>query len=229
MAKYTGSMLIGSIQGSIGGYTFKKSHQGLIVHPKQRRIVSQSEEQLFSRGVMNELRQSWSTLTTQARASWNSLALQLQKSRQANGQYPLRGYELFIEYNFLRHYFGDGLTSSAPNAFIRSAPNGITTPNGRLATTPFARVNDIEFEPNTNQLCIVYIRLSQRAKQRSTFCPWRRVKTFYHFNGSQIITSDYSALLPPPRLGQLYQYKFRYQSGTAFPNEYTDIERTVVI
>ena len=229
MAKIIPSALISQIQGSVGSVCLKATQQGLLATKKSGKKGPQTDAQRVHQNTNSKLRATWSTLTQAEKDSWNQLALQLQRQSIVNGKYPRRGYDLFLEYNYLHITYGDAVTKISPNTYAKTSVGIIFQPNGRVASFPFARVNDMAYTPTTSPRTMVFCQMSQRGKQLSSMSNWKRIIVTNEPTGNLIITTQFAEVFGFPKIGQLYRYKFLFQAGTAFPSHWVDQYRTVVV
>lgn len=214
MARLIPSALVSELSGSVGEVTFRKGQGGLSVGAKQRQPPQPTAAQMRQRAAIGLLRGSWSKLTSSERDSWNALAARLAVASVYNGKMPRRAFSLFMEYNALPVKVQGAPTLVAPNDYKKVTP-AIT--GGVLRTTPLARAAYLNFDDNVNSVNLVYVRLGFRGSQRSALA--RPVYVTFILGGSLFgnITTEYLAVLPVPRLGQLYQFTYTMQIPGYFP------------
>lgn len=217
MARITPSPLVNSIQGSIGGVTFKKTQAGLTAQSRQVFKAPLTTFQMGAQRANSYLKNGWSILSTANQNSWNQLALQLQQNTQSNGKYPRRGYDLFLEYNWTRSFFFEALVDTAPSNYQKTTL--ITNLNLRafVHATGVVKIGATGYSPALNPRTFAWCRMGQRGSRQSALCPWRYV-AFTSVSSLLVdISVEYAAAFPTPTLGQLCQWKFLIQADDAFP------------
>lgn len=229
MAKITPSALITGMQGSVGSVTFRHGRGFIAAGARQTFQHPPTDFQRGARRANAYLKQGWSQLSTADQNSWNQLGLQLLRQSVGDGKYPRRGYDLFLEYNWTRSVFFEALTEVAPTDYQKTTMAPPTTFRGQLSTVPTARWQNFILIPNSDYRGFAWCRMGMRGAQKSAFCPWKYI-TFLNASGMNVdIVAAYNLVFPTPQLGQIYQWKYLAQSGTAFPMHFQDEVRTVVV
>lgn len=217
MAKIIPSPLVSAITGSVGGVTFRSGRGFTAVGARN---VFKAPDTGFQSGAQRSnayLKQGWAALSTIEQDSWNQLSLQLQRGSVGNGQYPRRGYDLFLEFNWSRSVFFQTLINVAPTNYQRTVSTIPDIPTAAIFNTGLALLATTGYFPAANPRTFGWCRMGQRGKQLSAMSPWRFVVYVDYATALLNFSAAYAIVFPLPKTGQPYQWKWFVQTDDAFP------------
>ncbi len=115
MATIRLSAIIGSIRGSIGGITFKRTRTGQIVTPRRRRAHAFSPRLEKTRADFVRRQRLWATFTPEQRTAWNSAATSFVFHAPDGQASRLTGFQLWMKFSINQDLIGPPGTFRVPN------------------------------------------------------------------------------------------------------------------
>lgn len=216
MATYQPSALVSLVTGRVNTLVFKRSpnKRTIATTPNNRRTWS--EQQLAHRQTISNLRAAWSDISQAERDGWNGLALRVSNPLGQEQQLLRRGFDLFLEFNYLPFAYGDAITTTAPSAYLTEPIQqfsiivnstigvfAVTIPPGTAAT----RYQLIQFAPGWS------------GARRSKFGPFKRLTLAKASLTTLSLTTEFTNNFGPIRPGQLWKGQGSVQLVGYFPSK----------
>lgn len=144
--KYVPSLMVGQLSRSAGSTTASRNRFGSYFRTRINPVNPNTTKQQLQRANMEDLSETWKSLTAVQQAAWASLGLQIVRSDTLGQTYTLTGLQAYTSLNMVNRRVGQSDVTAAPA--MPATPANMLTLSAVYDTTPITGTGlDVTFTP----------------------------------------------------------------------------------